>query len=461
MLISGITVMVAMAGMFLTGNGTFMGFAEGTMLVVLTAMIGSLTVLPALLSLIGDKIDARLIHGTVRVLTRGRVTWSRKLGGRNGQGRIWNTILGGVLRHPLISVVLAGGLLVALAIPAFSLRTAGQTIDDLQGNYSIAETFKRIDKAFPGGNEPAMVVLKAADVTTPQVTAAITRFKEKAFASGEANDPFGVEVNPDKTVARISIGIKGQGEASEHAVRTLRGVVPATLGGVGEAHVTGNAAGSMDFNAQLARTIPLVFGFVLLLAFLLLLVSFRSLVVAVKAILLNLLSVAAAYGVLVLVFQKGYGESLLGFTSTGSITDWLPLFLFVILFGLSMDYHVFILSRVREAFDRGMRTEDAVSFGIRSTAGVVTSAALIMVGVFATFATLSLLTFKEMGIGLAAAILIDATIVRAVLLPATMKLLGDWNWYLPRWLGWLPRLSHGDDEDELPAPREEIPVPVG
>ncbi|RCG30250.1 MMPL family transporter [Sphaerisporangium album] len=465
-LISGITVMVAMAGMFLTGNGIFMGFAEGTILVVLVAMIGSLTVLPALLSLIGDRIDARLVHGTVRLVTGGRVTWARKLGGRGGEGRVWNAMLTPVLRHPLVSALVAGGLLLALAAPAFSLRTGPQGFDDLQGDYAIAETFKRIDQAFPGGNEPAVVVLKAADVTAPQVTSAIDRFKERAFATGEANEPFGVEVNPDRTVARISVGLKGEGDAAEHAVRTLRDkVIPGTLAGVGEAHVTGHIAGSMDFNDQLGRSIPLVFGFVLLLAFLLLLTSFRSLVVAVKAILLNLLSVAAAYGVLVLVFQKGYGEGLLGFTSTGYITDWIPLFLFVILFGLSMDYHVFILSRVREAYDKGMRTEDAVAFGIRSTAGVVTSAALIMVAVFATFATLSLLTFMQMGVGLAAAILIDATIVRAVLLPATMKLLGDWNWYLPRWLGWLPQLSHGDDEDdrddEDPTFRARHRIPAG
>ncbi|GII86721.1 membrane protein [Sphaerisporangium siamense] len=462
-LISGITVMVAMAGMFLTGNGIFMGFAEGTILVVLVAMIGSLTVLPALLSLIGDKIDARLIHGTVRVLTRGRVTWSRKLGGRSVEGgRVWNALLTPVLRHPLVSALVAGGLLVALAAPAFTLRTGPQGFDDLQGDYAIAETFKRIDTAFPGGNAPAVVVLKAPDVTAPAVTSAIERFKQQAFATGQANEPFGVDVNPDKTVARISIGLKGEKEVAEQAVRTLREkVIPATLTGAGEAHVTGETAGSMDFNEQLGRSIPLVFGFVLLLAFILLLTSFRSLVVAVKAIVLNLLSVAAAYGVLVLVFQRGYGEGLLGFTSTGFITDWVPLFLFVILFGLSMDYHVFILSRVREAYDRGMRTEDAVAFGIRTTAGVVTSAALIMVAVFATFATLSLLTFMEMGVGLAAAILIDATIVRAVLLPATMKLLGDWNWYLPRWLNWLPQLSHGDeDDDPSPQPRHRIPAGV-
>ncbi|WP_055483851.1 MMPL family transporter [Sphaerimonospora mesophila] len=461
-LISGITVIVAMAGMFLTGNGIFMGFAEGTILVVLTAVVGSLTVLPALLSLIGDKIDARLIHGTVRVATRGRVTWRRVLGVRGGQSRMWGAILRPVLRHPLVSTVIAGGLLVALAVPALSLKTGPQTIDDLQGDYAIAETFKRIDKAFPGGTEPAVVVVKADDVTTPRFTAKIEEFKRQAMATGEANEPFHVAINPDKTVAKISIGIKGSGTdaVSEHAVHTLRDeVIPATLPG---AHVTGGTAASMDFNDQLGRTIPLVFAFVLLLAFILLLISFRSLVIAIKAILLNLLSVAAAYGVLVLVFQDGYGESLLGFRSIGTITDWVPLFLFVILFGLSMDYHVFILSRIREAYDKGMRTEQAVTVGITSTAAVVTSAALIMVAVFATFATLSLLTFKELGVGLAAAILIDATIVRAVLLPASMKLLGRWNWYLPRWLGWLPQLSHGDEEteEEAAAPADRAPVLV-
>ncbi|WP_214108673.1 MMPL family transporter [Acrocarpospora catenulata] len=458
-LVSGITVIVAMAGMFLTGNGVFMGFAEGTILVVLTAVVGSLTVLPALLSLIGDKIDARVVHGAVRVATRGRVTWRRVLGVRGGESRIWAAVLGPVLRWPVVSIVVSAGLLVALAIPAFGLKPAATTIDDLQGDYAIAETFKEIEKAFPGGNAPAVVVVKAADVTTPEMTAAIAEFKRQAFATGEANEPFNVAINPDKTVARLDIAIKGTGsdEVSEHAVHTLRDkVIPATLPG---AHVTGNTAASMDFNDQMVRALPLVFGFVLLLAFLLLLMSFRSVVVAIKAILLNLLSVAAAYGVLVLVFQKGYGESLLGFQSTGTITDWLPLFLFVILFGLSMDYHVFILSRIREAYDKGMRTEDAVRHGITSTAGVVTSAALIMVAVFAVFATLSMLSFMQMGIGLAAAILIDATIVRAILLPATMKLLGDWNWYLPRWLDWLPQLSHGDD-DPTPAPEPREPALV-
>ena len=232
-------------------------------------------------------------------------------------------------------------------------------------------------------------------------------------------------------------------------------MLPATVGKVSGATyaVTGPTAQSADENTLLKHKAPLVFGFVLVFAFLLLLISFRSIVIALKAILLNLLSVGAAYGVLVAVFQWGWGENLLGFTSNGGIASWLPIFMFVILFGLSMDYHVFILSRVREAFDRGMKTEDAVEHGIITTAGVVSSAALVMVGAFAVFALMPILDMKEMGIGLAAAVLIDATIVRAVLLPATMKLLGDANWYLPKWLNWLPRLEH--EPAVGPAPKAE------
>jgi uncharacterized membrane protein YdfJ with MMPL/SSD domain len=196
---------------------------------------------------------------------------------------------------------------------------------------------------------------------------------------------------------------------------------------------------------------PLVFTFVLVFAFLLLLVSFRSIVIAVKAVVLNLLSVAAAFGVLVLVFQYEWAQGILGFDYSGGVMAWLPVFLFVILFGLSMDYHVFILSRIREAYDRGMKTEDAIAHGIKTTAGVVTSAAIVMVFVFSIFGTLSLIMMKQFGVGLAAAVLIDATIVRAVLLPATMKLLGDWNWYLPRWLGWLPRVRLDGAPTSRPA----------
>jgi len=238
-------------------------------------------------------------------------------------------------------------------------------------------------------------------------------------------------------------------------------IVPATVGRVPgvQANVTGTAADSKDFRDLLKNRLPLIFGFVFLLTFLLLLFTFRSIVIPIKAILLNLLSVGAAYGVLVLVFQDGHGEKLLGFTSNGGITSWLPLFLFVILFGLSMDYHVFILSRIRETFQKGAGTPEAIRHGIASTAGTVTSAAIVMVFVFSVFVTLSFLDFKEMGVGLAAAVLIDATIVRGVLLPATMKVLGDWNWYLPKWLDWLPHVGSEDKPPEFPPDAPETPEP--
>jgi RND superfamily putative drug exporter len=257
-------------------------------------------------------------------------------------------------------------------------------------------------------------------------------------------EPFTVEVSPDRTVATVALAVRGTGTdaASDRSVEVLReDVIPATVGRLAgvDVAVTGLTAGAHDFLEVMQSRLPLVFGFVLSLAFVLLLVTFRSIVVPIKAIVLNLLSVGAAYGVLVLVFQDGHGEELLDFQSVGGIAPWLPLFLFVILFGLSMDYHVFILSRVREAVLGGMGTEDAVAHGIKSTAGVVTSAAAVMVAVFASFAISTNQEMKQLGVGLAVAILIDATLVRAVLLPATMKLLGSRNWYLPRGLAWLPR----------------------
>jgi putative drug exporter of the RND superfamily len=311
----------------------------------------------------------------------------------------------------------------------------------------MRHTLDRMEKAFPGGPMPASVVIKADDVTSGQSQAAIWQLEQRALATGQMSGPVETDVSKDHEVAVVSIPLTGSGtdDESNRALETLReDVIPATVGGLpgAEVNVTGNTASSKDFNDQMKGSAPLVFAFVLAMAFLLLLVTFRSIVIPIKAIVLNLLSVGASYGVLVLVFQHGWGESLLGFESTGAVTSWLPMFLFVILFGLSMDYHVFILSRVREAFDKGMSTEDAVTHGIKSTAGVVTSAAIVMVAVFAIFATMGALDMKMMGVGLATAVLIDATIVRAVLLPATMKLLGDWNWYLPRKLGWLPEVTH-------------------
>jgi uncharacterized membrane protein YdfJ with MMPL/SSD domain len=434
-LISGLTVMIAMAGMYLAGAPTFQSFATGTILVVAVSVVGSLTVLPAVLSKLGDRVDKGRVPGVARLKARAA---------RNG---LWSRTVDRVLRHPLRSALISGGLLVALALPTFAMETSVPGVDGLPQDLPVVQTYNRIQEAFPGESIPANVVVEAADVTSGTTAAAIDDLQRQAaeqpalFERGSA-----VDVSHDGTVANVAIPIAGDGTdaKSNEALDTLRGeLVPATVGQVAGATtaVTGMTAETTDFNDSMAAHVPLVFGFVLSAAFLLLMVTFRSVVIPLKAIVLNLLSVGAAYGLLVLVFQEGWGESLLGFESTGAITAWLPLFLFVVLFGLSMDYHVFILTRIKEAVDSGMRTDAAVATAIKSTAGVVTSAAVVMVAVFSIFATLSSLEFKQMGVGLAAAILIDATIVRGVLLPATMKLLGEWNWWLPSWLEWLPEVE--------------------
>jgi uncharacterized membrane protein YdfJ with MMPL/SSD domain len=350
-----------------------------------------------------------------------------------------------VLRRPVVWLALAGGLLVVLAVPAFSLHTNNAELTALPQGHEVTKTYERLQRAFPGDPQPAYVIVKAADVRSEELRRAVTELRRRALASGEMHDPISLRVNGGRTVAALAIPLAGSGTdgRSEHALTLLRELlVPQTVGRVPgvEVAVGGLTAESKDFADLLKARAPLVFAFVLGLAFLLLLATFRSIVVAAKAVVLNLLSVGAAYGLLVAVFQWGWGESVLGFQSTGGITSWLPLFLFVILFGLSMDYHVFILTRIREAVDRGLRTDEAVAQVIRATSGVVTNAALVMVGVFSIFGTLSRIDLKQLGVGLAAAILIDATIVRAVLLPASMALLGRWNWYLPRWLEWLPRV---------------------
>jgi uncharacterized membrane protein YdfJ with MMPL/SSD domain len=437
-LVSGFTVMAAMAGLLLAGDRTFTSLGIGAIMVVAVAMIGSVTVVPAILAALGDKVD------------RGRIPFMHRLR-RNaapGESRVWGAVLNRVLKRPALSAGLAAAVLIAMAIPAFGMHTVQTGTDDLPRKLEVMQVYDRMQAAFPGGEIPAVVAIEATDVTTPEVAAAIKRLETRAAATGTMNAPVDVSVSPDKRVALISVPMKGNGtdDVSTRAVGDLRaGIVDDTVGsapGVRQAYVSGMAAQSQDWNDLMKSRAPLVFAFVLTLAFLLLLVTFRSIVIPIKAIVLNLMSVAAAYGVLVWVFQHGHLEGLLNFESNGGVASWLPMFLFVILFGLSMDYHVFILSRIREAVDRGMRTEDAVTHGIKATAGTVTSAAIVMVAVFGVFATLSSLDFKEMGVGLAVAILIDATIVRAVLLPATMKLLGKWNWYLPKKLDWLPEVAH-------------------
>jgi RND superfamily putative drug exporter len=446
-LISGLTVMVAMAGLFFAGDSTFASFGYATMIVVALAMLGSLTVLPALLSKLGDGVD------------RLHVPLVGRLRSDDGEGRVWGGIVDRVLRRPLLSAAIAGGLLLALAAPALQLRMATPGPDTFPKSLDVVKTYNRMQHAFPGTALPAYVVVKAADVNAPAVRGAIGRLKVAALATGRARGPITTATNKDGTIANITVPILGKGTdaQSNASLAALRqDVLPKTVGALPnvQAGVTGLTAEWKDARDQLRSKLPLVVGFVLLFAFALMLVAFRSIVVAIKAILLNLLSVAAAYGVLVLIFQHGIGKGVLGFSSTAGIDPVTPLLLFVILFGLSMDYHVFIISRIRETFDRGASMDDAIAHGIKSTAGVVTSAAIVMIAVFSIFATLSMLIFKQFGVGLAAAILIDATLVRGVLLPATMKLLGERNWYLPRWLEWLPRLDKPEPE---PAP-DAVPV---
>jgi uncharacterized membrane protein YdfJ with MMPL/SSD domain len=446
-LISGLTVMTAMAGLLFAGNPIFVGFGIGTMLVVAVAVLGSMTFLPAMLSFLSQK----------NWLEKGRVPWVTKRRHKaKGESRLWGAIIARVLKRPLVSTLLAGGLLVALSVPALGIQFKEPGYDGYSRSQPVIQTYDRFQAAFPGGAVPATTVIKAEDVTAAPVQAAIQQLHDRALATGQLSEPSGVEVSPDKTVAVVALSVNGSGTdaASERSLEVLRAeVVPATVGRLAGADVavTGMTAGSKDFVDVLTSHAPIVFLFVLALAFILLLVTFRSIVVPIKAIVLNLLSVGAAYGVLVLVFQDGHGEKLLDFQSVGGIAPWIPLFLFVILFGLSMDYHVFILSRVREGVNRGMSNDDAVAHGIKSTAGVVTSAALVMVAVFGSFALASDQLAKQIGVGLAAAILIDATIIRAVLLPATMKLLGERNWYLPKRLSWLPKLEHEPQTGPVPA----------
>jgi uncharacterized membrane protein YdfJ with MMPL/SSD domain len=425
--VSGATVAIAMAGMYLVGVRTLSGIATAAIAVIACAVLGAVTVLPATLRLLGARID------------RGRVALLPHAHTEDGS-RFWTALVDRVTRRPLAAALLAAALLAALAYPALSLRISKPSDLALTAQSEPAlKALADVRRAFPSAGETAVVAVEAP-AGPQQLRQQLRRLSRLAVREGVANEP----VEPTRTVstgsgaaAALFLPLTGNGAnaSSRKGVDRLRQrLIPLTLGRVpgAEIAVTGSTAEDVDFTRQIRHALPYVLAFVLALAFGLLLVAFRSIVVPLKAIALNLLSVGASYGVLALVFQHHWAEPLLGFRSNGTIVSWLPLFLFVVLFGLSMDYHVFILSRVREAVDRGERTETAVRSSIASTAGVVTAAAAVMVCVFALFGTLSSLELKQAGVGLAAAVLIDATLIRGVLLPATMKLLGDWNWYLPR-----------------------------
>ncbi|MFE0417797.1 MMPL family transporter [Streptomyces tendae] len=461
--VSGVTVCVAMAGMLFTGIAEFEAMGLASLMVVAVAMVGSVTVLPALLSLLGERVE----KGRVPFLRR------RRPSGSAGEGsRFWTAVLKRVLARPTLAAVVAVGALLAVAAPALGMKTQNLTLDQEFGDsLPIVQTYNRVNEAFPGGSDPAEVVVKAEDINAPEVRAALADFRERAISSGASRGPVDITMHDEQNVALVYVPLVGgsdQDEAGESLDKLRDEVRPATLGKVDgvEAPITGQVAGNKDFNDQLVGSVLPVFAFVVVFAFLLMLLSFRSLTIALTSIVLNLLSVGAAYGILVAVFQHGWGASLVGAEGVGAIITWLPLFLFVILFGLSMDYHVFVVSRIREARLRGRSTRDAIQHGVVTTAGVVTSAAVIMVAVFAIFGTLSMQSMKQMGVGLAAAVLIDATIIRGVLLPAVMSLLGERNWYLPKWLHRLPDLTHDESPEAIAAPerdgeRGERGEPVG
>jgi uncharacterized membrane protein YdfJ with MMPL/SSD domain len=442
-IVSGATVAIAMAGMYIVGVRTLNGIATAAIAVIACAVLGAVTVLPATLRLLGSRID----RGRIPLLPHAHTDDSR----------FWSALVDRVIRRPLIAAVLATALLAALAYPALSLRISQPSDLALTAQSEPAlKALADVRRSFPSAGETAIVAVEAPTAAKEQLRQQLHRLSQLAVREGFANKP----VDSIRTVstsagsaAALFLPLTGNGanRSSRQAVEQLRQrLIPATLGRVAGADmaVTGPTAEDVDFTRQIRHGLPYVLAFVLALAFGLLLVAFRSIVVPLKAIALNLLSVAASYGVLALVFQHRWAEPILGFQSNGTIVSWLPLFLFVVLFGLSMDYHVFILSRVREAVDGGEPTETAVRRTIAVTAGVVTAAAVVMVCVFALFGTLSSLELKQAGVGLAAAVLIDATVIRGVLLPATMTLLGDANWYLPRSLNWLPRLAH--EPVELP-----------
>jgi RND superfamily putative drug exporter len=446
-LFSAMTVMVSMAGMFFVNDQTFSSFAIGAIAVTGVSVLGSMTVLPAVISALGTKMDK------LRIPFFGR---------EHKGGGIWGFITDRVLKRPVIFAILTLGILVALALPLKDLHLGNTTFDALPNGLTGKEAMTLITTKFSqGAIIPNDLVVSANDVTRADVQAAVTQVIDRAIATGKFRGPVSVRVSDDRSVAIVSLASTGKlsSNASYNAIKQLRNDIAAPMFAQvngAKIYVAGFTASELDFIGLVRDRTPYVFGFVLFFAFVLLLVSFRSLTIAIKAIVLNLLSVAAGYGVLVLVFQRGVGEGFLNFTHTGAIDAFMPLFMFVILFGLSMDYHIFVLSRIKEAIDRGATNDEAVSEGIKATAGTVTNAATIMVAVFAVFALLRVLQLKEVGVGLGVAVLIDATLIRSVLLPASMKLLGNANWYLPRWLGWLP---HVTIESTAPVADERTTAP--
>jgi uncharacterized membrane protein YdfJ with MMPL/SSD domain len=426
-LFSGTAFVIALTGMLLVPDTILRSLAAGAVLVGITAVAAATTLLPAVLSLLGDRVDL------LRLPFVGRRS--------SGEGRFWGGVVSRVQRRPLISLVAATAILVALAVPALDLRTGSAGVRTIPDGYASKDGFNALERELGVGTVDSAEIVVVGDTSAEPVREGIERLRVALLSDPAFRSPE-VTIGPNEDVAVVEALVAGDSrdESAVRAIERLRAeVVPEAFGGADvETYVTGETAEIVDYRELMADWLPIVFAFVLGLSFILLTVAFRSLVVPAKAILLNLLSVGAAYGLIVLVFQKGIGNEIFGFPKVESVEAWLPLFLFSVLFGLSMDYHVFLLSRIRERFTQTGDSSEAVSFGVRTTARLITGAALIIVVVFAGFATGELVMFQQMGFGVAVSLLIDATLIRSVLVPAAMELLGERNWYLPAWLGWLP-----------------------
>jgi RND superfamily putative drug exporter len=450
-LFSGIAFVLAMLGLLLVPSTIFRSLAAGAILVGIVSVIAALTLLPAVLTLLGDRVNA------LRIPYFGRAA---EQAGR--EGRFWGAIVTFVMRRPVASLVLSIGLLLALAAPVLALDTGTSGAATLPDRFESKQGYLLLRQEFPKESTEPVEIAVAGDIRGPAAEGALARLEQELARRPIFGEPV-AEVNEDGTVARVTVPIAGNpdGEPAIEAVRELRSdVVPRAFAGVdAEVYVGGDTAEELDYHDTVNFWLPLVLLFVLGLSFLLLMLAFRSVVVPATAIGMNLLSVGAAYGLLVLVFQKGIGNELLGLREAETIDAWVPLFLFAVLFGLSMDYQVFLLSRIRERYTQTGDTNAAIAFGIGSTARLITGAALIIIAVFWGFAMGDTIAFQQMGFGIAVALLIDATIVRSVLVPAAMKLLGERNWYLPSWLAWLPDVRV---EGAEPPPKAALgPMPGG
>jgi uncharacterized membrane protein YdfJ with MMPL/SSD domain len=432
-LFSGMAFVLAMFGLVLVPSTIFRSLAAGAILVGVVSVVAALTLLPAVLSLLGDRVNS------------GRIPFFGKAAGQAGrEGRFWGAIVHRVMRRPALSLAVAASFLVALALPILALETGSAGPSTLPDRFESKQGYLLLNQEFPGATTAPVEIAVSGDIDSTPMQEAFRRLRRE-FATHPIFGTPSVEANDANTVAVVSVPITGDAIAKPaiDAVRELRGeIIPRAFAGVeGDVFVGGDTAEELDYHDTVNFWLPLVIAFVLGLSFVLLTIAFRSLVVPATAIAMNLLSVGAAYGLLVLVFQEGIGNELLGLRAAETVEAWVPLFLFAVLFGLSMDYQVFLLSRIRERFSQTGDNESAVSFGVGSTARLITGAALIIIAVFWGFAMGDLIMFQQMGFGVAVALLIDATIVRSVLVPATMKLLGSWNWWLPRGLAWLPDIG--------------------